>query len=154
MVKKYVAVNYSIDTQDMLRMWCIQNGFDLSVSYSGEIRNPEKFDFHTTVYYTSNDVIDRDYSYPNKIYKKTRVVGFDLFGESKNVPVLLVEKTAGLHLIRSHYTNLGFQDEWPEWKPHISLSYAPVFPDLSNLILPKFELIYDAVQVETIEDDL
>lgn len=154
MSRKYVAVNYDSDTQKNLRDWCHQNGFDLTVSYSGEIKKPEDFVFHTTIFYTSNDVGDVDAEFPEKMKRKTKAVGFELFGKDKNVPVLIVEKTAGLNLLRTWYEDLGFQDEWPDWKPHISISYAPTLPIIEHLSLPTFDLVYDVVHVEDIKDEV
>ncbi len=153
MARKYVAVNYDSDTQEKLRNWCKEHGFDLTVSYGGEEKKPEDFTFHTTIFYTSNDLGDLDASYPEEMKRKTKAVGFELLGENKNVPVLLVEKTAGLNLLRTWYDFLGFEDKWPDWKPHISVSYAPTLPNLEHLRLPDFDLVYDVIHWEDIKED-
>ena len=112
------------------------------------------FRFFCLIFYTSNDVGDVDAEFPEKMKRKTKAVGFELFGKDKNVPVLIVEKTAGLNLLRTWYEFLGFQDEWPDWKPHISLSYAPMLPNIEHLSLPTFDLVYDVVHVEDIKDEV
>lgn len=154
MARKYVAVNYDSDTQKNLRDWCGQHGFDLTVSYSGEVKKSEDFVFHTTIFYTSNDLGDMDAEYPEEMKRKTKAVGFELFGEDKNVPVLIVEKTAGLNLLRTWYEFLGFEDKWPDWKPHISISYSKDLPNIEHLTLPAFDLVYDVVHVEDIKDEV
>lgn len=58
--RKYVAVIYNDESQKLLRDWCNDNGFDLSYTYSGNRQEDEEFDFHTTVFYTSNEVYLRN----------------------------------------------------------------------------------------------
>ncbi len=42
----------------------------------------------------------------------------------------------------------GFEDQWPEYKPHISLSYAKdSLPDIKKVKLPEFEISYETWKV-------
>lgn len=149
--RKYVQVIYDDASQKKLRDWAVLNGFNLSVNYSGEKQSSENFVFHTTVFYTENEVNLR-----NKEIKETPteviISGIKLLGENKNVPVLTLEYSGGLKDIREHFERLGLKDEWPSYLPHISLSYAKENVDIKKITLPNFRPMFDKIVIEDIKD--
>lgn len=150
--KKYICVEYSDETQDELRMYCFENGFDLSKSYSGLDKTPTDFKFHTTIFYSTtyhflkNDIYEIP---PFQVWP----MEFEMLGQEKNIPVLRVEGP-GLLYYRQHYEEtVGLQDEWPSYKAHITLSYnKEQLPDLAKLKLPDFPLLIDKLKIADIED--
>lgn len=148
MAKKYVAVIYDDATQQKLRDWATNNQFDLGYGYNGEPKDPNDFEFHTTVFYTSNDV--DHYEPPYRLIENHQVVpvGFALLGVDKDIPVMKVEASGALAILRKRYEELGYQDQWDNYVPHISLSYARKPVDMSNLTVPPFPLTFNKVKVE------
>lgn len=148
MAKKYVAVIYDNATQQKLREWATNNGFDLGYGYGGEPKDPSEFEFHTTVFFTSNDI--DHYEPPYKLIEAHRVVpiGFAMLGLDKDIPVLKVEPSGALAMLRQRYESLGYQDQWEQYIPHISLSYAKQPVDTSNMAVPDFPMTFDRVKVE------
>lgn len=150
--KKYISIIYDDETQQKLRNYCIKNGFDLTTKYNGEKQNPEDFKFHTTIFYsTTNHQIKNEISKhkPSEVYAKS----FDLFGENKDVPVLKVESDA-LSELRSHFENeYNMEDEWPDFNPHVSLSYnRDNLPNMNGISLPDFTLVFDKLKIEDLDD--
>lgn len=146
--KKYVAVQYDAATQKKLRKWAEDNGFDLSTKYDGTKQDPEDFDFHTTIFFTSSE-----HDIPN--YIKTiapsgsaKVVDIMMLGVNNDIPVLKIESPIVLRL-RKHFEDAyGMEDEWPEYKPHVSISYSKNLPDMNSVKLPTFELTFNQVKVD------
>lgn len=150
MTRKYVAVIYDDATQSALRKWATDNGFDLGYGYSGEPKDPNDFEFHTTVFYTSNDV---DYVDPEPGYKliethQVSPIGFGMLGVENDIPVMKVEASGALADIRKKYEALGYKDQWDEYIPHISLSYARKPINVKGIPLPDFPLTFNYVKVE------
>lgn len=150
MTKKYVAIIYDDATQDNLRKWATENGFDLGYGYSGEPKDPDDFEFHTTVFYTSNDVQHREQEPGYNLIETHDVtpIGFDLLGVEKDIPVMKIEPTGALGMLRKKYEDLGYEDQWETYIPHVSLSYARKPVDMSQLKLPSFPLTFKYVKVE------
>lgn len=146
--RKYVAVQYDAITQRRLREWAKQNGFDLTTKYNGEKQDEKDFDFHTTVFYTTTE-----HSLPNHMRViapggSAKVVGFEMLGQNKNIPVLKVSSPM-INRIRQHYAETyGMKDEWPNYIAHVSVSYSKDLPDISKLKLPDFELTFNQIKVE------
>jgi hypothetical protein len=149
--RKYVAVVYDDDSQKKLREWATDNGFDLTVKYNGDEQDPKDFNFHTTIFHSVNEVNLRNSQ--NK-EKPTEVIisGIKFLGENKDIPVLSLSLSGGLKDIREHFERLGLEDEWPTYKPHISLSYAKKQIDVSNIKLPDFRPKFDKIKIEDIEE--
>ena len=149
--RKYIAVKYDDESQKKLRDWATSNGFDLSVKYNGEEQSPEDFDFHTTIFYTTNEVNLRNQVTPKKPTEVT-ITGIKFLGENKDIPVLTVSASGGINELRQYYEDLGLEDQWPSYQPHISLSYAKKQVDVSGVKLPDFKPTYDRVEIKDIED--
>lgn len=147
--RKYVAIVYDDASQKRLREWAIDSGFNLSVDFDGTPQDPKEFDFHTTVFYTTST-----HDIPNQSYKFTvddlEFVGFELLGPDKNIPVIRV-KSSKLSKLRKSLEEDGFEDQWPEYKPHISLSYDKEadYSFVENLDLPKFKVTATKVEMKT-----
>jgi 2'-5' RNA ligase len=149
--RKYVAIQYNKESQDKLRDWATKNGFDLSVKYNGDEQNPKEFDFHTTIFYSTNEVNLKNKEQKVKPTEVT-ITGIKFLGEDKDVPVLSVAVSDGIKDLRQQFEDLGLEDQWPSYQPHISLSYAKKQIDTSKMKLPDFKPKYDKLTIEDIED--
>lgn len=149
--RKYVSVQYDDKTQKRLRDWAIENGFDLTVDYNDNPQSAEDFDFHTTIFYSTNEVNLRNQTLSHKP-SNVSVVGFDLFGKDHNIPVLKLKVEGELQKLREKYEKLGLKDEWPSYQPHISLSYAKQKIDIDQIKLPTFDITFDKLIIKDIED--
>jgi len=148
--RKYVSVNYDKQSQKMLRDWCEYNGFDLTVSYNGSEQKAEDFDFHTTIFYSTNEVNLKNQTIsesPTEVY----ITGIKFLGENKDIPVFTIS-SSGLNGIREYYESLGLEDAWDEYIPHISLSYAKKSVDPNTIKLPTFRPKFNKIVVSDIED--
>jgi 2'-5' RNA ligase len=151
LARKYVAVVYDEETQKNLRKWCKENGFDLTKSYDDLDQSPEDFEFHTTVFYSTNElnikneVIDFDGEVEAKEFK--------LLGENHDIPVLVV-LSDDLSILRKTFKQMGLEDKWPNYIPHISLSYVKKDYDLNTLKLPDFKMKFRKLKIENIEEEL
>ena len=145
--RKYVCLNLSDKSQKDLRHWAQSKGFDLSKDYDGKTIAPEKFDFHVTVYFTTNEIYYKDATIqitPTEL----KILGFDLFGQNKDTPVA---KLLAQHLLqyRDMFKSQGFKDFYPTWKPHVSLSYNwKGTPDIKNLEYDGPPLFVDSIRIE------
>lgn len=153
--RKYIAIIYDDETQKKLRKWCQDNGFDLTKSYSGNDQKAEDFQFHTTVIYSTNKSLLENN--PHASIEKTPVYpkDFKLLDENHDIPVLRLNYSEEIRNLRSYYEGLGLKDAWPDYKPHISLSYVrdPNY-DLKKLRLPTFTMTFEALKIEDIKEDI
>jgi hypothetical protein len=152
LAKKYISVLYDSETQENLRNYCIKYGFDLSKKYNGEDQDINNFKFHTTIFYSTTQHRLRNEGSscdPSEVYPVT----FELLGENKDVPVLKVTSDK-LENLRNYFKETyNMEDAWPQYKPHISLSYnRTIIPDMSNIPLPKFPLIFNKIKIEDIDE--
>lgn len=149
--RKYVAVQYDDESQKKLRDWAEENGFDLSIKYNGEEQGPEDFGFHTTIFFSTNEVELR-----NREIKQTPteviITGMKFLGENEDIPVLTISVSGGIKYLRQHYEDLGLEDQWPTYQPHISVSYAKQQIDVKKIKLPDFRPKYDKIVIKDIEE--
>jgi len=145
--RKYIAVIYDDETQIKLREWAINNGFDLTINYDGEAQEEKDFDFHTTIFYTTNEVYLKNKTIPEPP-TEVKVSGIKFLGVNQDVPVLSVSLSGGVKKIRLHYEMMGLLDKWPSYMPHISLSYSNDKVLLDNVVLPDFKLKFDKIVIE------
>lgn len=149
--QKYIYAKCNQQTQDNLRKYCLSNGLDLSTKYDKTFQHPSEFVFHTTIIYSSSlhDIINLKFVDLN--YQSTPV-GFEMFGLEKNVPVLKLQSPDLEHLhqiLKQHYK---FEETWPEFKPHVTLSYnGSNLNDLNKLKLPDFPIVYDEIIIEDVQ---
>jgi hypothetical protein len=147
--RKYVAVQYDEDTQRKLRKWAEDNGFDLSTKYDGTKQDPKEFDFHTTIFFTATE-----HNLPNHMKTiapsgSAKVVDIMMLGVDNNIPSLKIESPM-VSQLRKHYEDTyGMKDDWPTYKPHVSVSYSKEdLPDLSKVKLPTFELTFNQIKID------
>lgn len=149
--KKYIEVVYDQPTQAGLAAYCVEHGIDCTQTHSGRIVNPEDFDFHTTVWFTTTE-----HRIPNQSRATQPFLvyptGFELFGEEKNILVMLIkggsyvdrqmpdDYDALMNLRQAFGQTHKMEDEWPDYRPHISLSYAHK-GDIPDIPLPDFPLV-------------
>lgn len=145
---KYVAVQYDEATQRKLRAWAKENGFDLETKYDGSKQDESDFDFHTTIFFTTSK-----HDLPN--HKKViapsgtaKVVDIMMLGVNNDIPVLKIESPTVLRLRKHYAETYGMQDQWPEYKPHVSISYSKDLPDMDKVKLPTFELTFNEIKVD------
>ena len=138
--KKYIEVQYSAVSQGYLREYCLDNGFDITVSFSGKKIDPDNFDFHSTVWYTTSAHVIENYSEEVNI-DDIRPKGFALFGPDKNVLVLEIESDKLNEIRETIGDEYGMQDEYPEFRPHITLSYLYTDSDLPQIELPNADML-------------
>lgn len=149
--RKYVAVIYDKESQDKLREWATENGFDLTKSYSGNQQDPKDFDFHTTIFFTTNEVNLRNKETKKKPAEVT-IQGIKFLGENEDIPVLKLELSGDIKKLREEFEGLGLEDQWPSYQPHISLSYAKEKRDVSKIKMPTFSPKYDTIVIRDIKD--
>ena len=149
--RKYVSVQYDKESQDKLRDWATKNRFDLSAKYNGDKQDPKEFDFHTTVFYSTNESNIRNKE-QNITPTEVIITGIKFLGDDKDIPVFSIELSGGIKDLREQYESLGLEDKWPSYQPHISLSYAKEQRDVSDIELPDFKPKYDKLIIEDIEE--
>lgn len=145
---KYVAVQYDKQTQRKLMAWAKDNGFDLETKYDGTKQNEDDFDFHTTIFFTTSK-----HNLPNHTKTITpsgtaKVVDIMMLGVNNDIPVLKIESPMVLQLRKHYAETYGMEDQWPEYKPHVSISYSKNLPDMNKVKLPTFELTFDEIKVD------
>ena len=149
--RKYVAVIYDDESQKKLREWAETNGFDLSINYNDEKQDPKDFDFHTTIFYTTNEVRLKNESArfdPTEV----DITGIKFLGENKDIPVLTILPAGDIINLRKYYASLGLEDQWQNYQPHISLSYAKKQMDTSKIKLPDFRPKFNKIVIRDIEE--
>jgi 2'-5' RNA ligase len=148
--RKYITVVYDKETQARLREWCTDaNNFDLTKDYNGIDQEPSEFEFHTTILYSHNKVKLENTTIP--VSGEVYPVKFKLLGENEDIPALLVS-SPDLDKLRNEYEQKGLRDGWPEFLPHISLSYVRHKYDLSRLKLPEFRMKFGELKIEDINE--
>lgn len=151
--RKYIAVYVDEETNSKLVKYCMENGIDLSVEYSGDPIKPEEFKFHITIIYSTSYHDDIDLTQmegPIGPFTMTPT-GFEFYGEENNILVIEFERGYA-HVLREWFDEkFNMKDEWPVYKPHLSMSYSG-----SNNIpqkLPDFPLVFDKIKIKNIEED-
>lgn len=151
--KQYVCLHLCKTSCQYMKDWCQYYNFDISHSYDGDLIKPDEFGFHVTVFQTTNKVplfqgiLDID---PIQIeFDK-----FEYLGVDKNIPVLRVVKDDKLLAIRRKFEECGMKDEWPNWKPHVSVSYIKkrVY-DADKVQLPNFPIYLDRLEMKAQTDE-
>lgn len=144
--KKYVCLRFTEESSQKLMQYALVNGFDLTVDYDGNKQSAEKYDFHITVFYTTSTHYVTNQVVSIKPFK-VNYDKLDLLGENKDVPVIKLKNSGQLKKIRELFEQQGFQDSWPNYLPHISMSYNKRHYDLSEMELPDFEVYVDSLSI-------
>lgn len=151
--KKYVSVQYDLPSQLKLRQWCIDNGFDLRTKFDGTLQPIEKFDFHTTIFFSSSKHIMKNQTINfSQFPGQANIIGTKNLGKDplKPIPVLLVD-SPGIYQIRKDFETLwNMKDPWPEFIPHVSISYNGIGSTPIERIkkLPDFPLYFDKLIID------
>lgn len=154
--RRIVMLRASWETQEKLREWAKVQGFDLAWAHSGWPQTSWSFDFHVTVVASENEVKLADGFYP--IDPLTLVPsGYEVLGVDREIPTLAIEANATLSAIREFFiTTHGMKPTFPDFKPHVSLSYKwngePPVVEMAPA-LPDFPLVFDALMVAIIDDE-
>lgn len=143
--KKYIEVQYEPVTQGYLRDYCLNNGFDLSLRFDGSQQDPEDFDFHTTVWFTTSE--HRLENSQTEIDISVKPKGFALFGELKNVLVLEVQSDELQHIRDDFGDRYNMTDQFLDYRPHITMCYNYSGP-LPEVNLPDFDLQANLLKVK------
>lgn len=145
--RRIAVLRASYETQDLLRDWAKANGFDLGWSYSGWPQRSWEFDFHITLIATENAVsIPEGARWVEPV--TVEVDGFEVLG---GTPTLKVKEHHALSAMRAFFmTAFGAKPTFPDFKPHISVSYKWAGePDLSTIAPPIGPLVFDYLIVGT-----
>ena len=152
MKRKYVCIVYDDESQKNLRRWCQENGFDLTKTYSGKDQSPDDFIFHTTVFYSINEA-----AIENEVLPLTQGEAlpskFKLLGDNNDIPVLVIS-SPDINDIREEFVRRGLMDKWPDYIPHISLSYVRKDYDTRGIKLPDFRMNFGYLKIEDINEDI
>ncbi|QIG70638.1 hypothetical protein EVB91_082 [Rhizobium phage RHph_I1_18] len=147
--RKFIGVILTPIASAQLRAWCRFNGFNIEKSFKGKDIKSHEFDFHVTIIYTETYHDTQSGSWKIDPFDLVPI-GFEMLGENKDIPAILIDpNTPGLIALRDQYKALGMKDKWPDFKPHISLSYAGGSTD--GLKLPDFKLAVNRLTIENKE---
>lgn len=148
--KKFVGLFFTLESQNALREWAIANGFDLTATFGGGTQAAEDFDFHTTIFFTvtEHDTKTGDFKIDKPFDLKFK--SYELLGLEKNIPVIKIDTDNDeLQRIRQMFVDMGYKDAWPDYKPHISLSYKyDGTPDLVKMTLPNIQVSANMIRIK------
>jgi 2'-5' RNA ligase len=115
-------------------------------------QDPTNFNFHATVFYSINETNIRNRIVKTKPTEVT-ITEILFLGENGDIPVFAIAIADGIKELRQSFEDLGLEDKWPSYKPHISLSYAKQDIDTKkNIKLPDFKPRYDKLIIEDIKE--
>jgi hypothetical protein len=86
-------------------------------------------------------------------YGEASPVKFKLLGDEKDIPVLVVS-SPDIKNIREEMVSNGLMDKWPDYIPHISLSYVRKDYDLTEIKLPDFMMNFGHLKIEDINENV
>ena len=145
--KKYIEIQYDAETQKNMRAYCDTHGLDLTISSDGLPQSAEDFDFHSTVWFTTSE--HQLANQTQAVYVKASPRSLAVFGSGRPVLVLEINSTSLEH-IRSQFGEAhNMQDMWPDYNPHITLSYNHDSKTPPNIPLPDFQLVATQLNIKT-----
>lgn len=148
--RRIISLEVNWETQNALREWAQAAGFDLGWSFDGWPQASDYFDFHLTVIASTNK-LDLPLGSRRIDKHELRATGFEVLGD--NTPTLRIEADDWLKNMREFALSLGIDPTYPEFKPHVSLSYRwSGTPALETLPLPPFPLVFDWLVVAEVVD--
>ena len=146
--KKFIALEVEEKSQRKLRQWCNDNNLNISKNYAQENIDPKDFYFHITLFYSNNKKYVQNGAFNIEPIKLT-FSGIELLGPEHNIPTMLVHVTDELKNLRTVYEAAGLKDDWPEWKPHLTISYSWAGkPEIKTIDLPDFDVIVNRIIVK------
>lgn len=148
MKQKYIEVKCDKETQERMSEWCSCFGYDLTKDWYGNEQTISKFNFHTTIMYSSNTFSLKNIS--KKIWPiRGKAIRLEMLGNMNTIPALIIDSPALLKLHKS-FSKMGLKHSYPVFLPHISVSYAETSPYYVENILPDFDIVYDELVIEDI----
>lgn len=139
----FVALIPSDDTIKSLNKYCYDNKIFQTVDYNGE-QLVEPFDFHITIYYSKTDskLIDGIYDIdPINIEPKN----IKMLGPDKNILTVECKLTKELDVLKDFYNLVyGLKSDWPNFIPHISLTYDRCETKINKL---PGNLVFDKIKI-------
>ena len=152
--QKYIALYCDEETSQKLREWCDSNGFDLTKSYDGKELEPGEFKFHSTIWHTtSKHHLENGKTKITPV--RAEIKSFECLGENNDIPVLKLKSDELVELREKYQSEYNMEDQWPDYKPHVSLSYdrRDYTDELNRLTLPDFDVYYDTLVIDDIQED-
>ena len=144
--RKFACVYFDDLTNQRLLKYCHENGIDMS-------KNDKhgKFFFHVTLMYSENSIEFPEIDFKVKPFT-VHIEKFELFGEKQDCLVMKLMRTKELVELRDVIERTGLRDKWPEYKPHMTLSYACSDPKmLTKLRYPTFPLTVTGVKINAVQ---
>ena len=131
-------------SQAKLTAYCERHGFAIEPDHQ----------FHLTLLASENEIDLADCEM-GILPAPLVAVGFGRFGPDEMTPVLALETQPWLAELRRHFTDdVGAIPTYPDFRPHVSLSYAwDGTPALGGLPLPSSPLVFDRLAIRTFEPD-
>ena len=146
--KKFVSIEFDSKSLKDLMGYVVQNGLDAYTKFDKTKLDSPMTDYHLTVMFSNNAPVipmeNRDHQLPD-----IEIVpyAFDLFGENKDILVMKIKETDELRELRNlmieHY---GLKDSFPEWSPHVTLTYN--YEGNIPKELPKFRIFGSVLKVK------
>lgn len=149
--RKVVCLIATHDTDNWLRLWAQQQGFNLNTDYDGNPRPSDSFDFHVTLVCSANEVAVPETQHVISPIT-LQATGYDVLGADRRVPVMKLAATPHLLVMREFFVaTYGIEPTFADYKPHVSMSYAwGGEPALDELALPDLALTFDQLRVKTL----
>lgn len=112
------------------------------------IQSPvDKEDYHCTVVYSHKDVTQAIQSQQPKLPITAKAIGYESF--DGGAYVLKIESKE-LNQLHKETRNLGATYDYPQYNPHITLSYDN--KPIEDQKVPDFDLVFDQYHIEELKD--
>ena len=134
----FVYLRLSDETRNNLKLFCEEHGISYKDDGTG---------FHVTIFYAEQckiDLKDREYDSGEITFRPLRM---NVIGKNNNCLVIEVQPTVETIELRILFEQFGLRDQWPAWKPHITLSYEWYDGSADRPPMPDFPLIADKLIV-------
>ena len=110
-----------------------------------------KGEYHTTICYSRNPVPEVENIHPN-LPITAKAISYEVFPTKNDGHVLVLRiQSPEIEQLNQDITDLGAISDYPEYKAHITLAMDN--PDISQLSLPTFPLVFDTFHVEGLDLD-
>lgn len=150
MEKKYIAAYMSAESEKKFEAWLNERGIFRTVDFGGVgLADQQPFEFHCTIAFSTNEVMLTDVNSFMGDGIKVKPIGFKMLGVNQDVPVMELDPSGPLEVIRQSFiAQTGIQEAWPNWLPHISISYDKT-PITLPTDLPDFDIYLDQFIVQS-----
>lgn len=137
-------VQLSTESANNMEKFLTEQGIRRTVTYSGAPLLGD-FDFHITIFYTKTNL-----NLPTGL---SQIDPFEVFPAEykmlgENTPTLLVSGEKLINIRNTFKKLYDFEEEYPDYLPHISLSYDRDPVDLESLPIPTFPIIIDKLYMD------